>query len=120
MGYAVPIAVDTTGSAGSATGDTTSDIVDGILIHAFIAYHGSAPDTTDVTIKELLGGNEDTLVTVANNKTNKRTTPTTPQSDDDGVDFGTRVPNTLAGKVKVEVAGCDELTKAVTVYLVLA
>lgn len=54
---AVRIAVTTTGSAGSATGNTTSDIITGQIIGVSVNWHASAPaGTSDITVEGATSG----------------------------------------------------------------
>lgn len=50
------IAVTTTGTAGAATGTTTSGLIRGALLDLNVNMHASAPATTDVTIAYATAG----------------------------------------------------------------
>ena len=44
------INVTTTGTAGAATGSTTSGLIQGAILDVYLNFHASAPATTDTTI----------------------------------------------------------------------
>lgn len=44
------VKVTTTGSAGSATGTGTSQVINGFLLDIYFNFHASAPATTDTTV----------------------------------------------------------------------
>lgn len=109
------VSVTTTGSAGSATGSATSDVMHGFLLDVYLNFHASAPGaTTDTTIAHVdpAMGN---VLALTNTATDARYVPretvhTTAGavSDPDGYD---RIA--LNGKVTVSVAGSDALTDCV-------
>lgn len=47
---AATVAVTTTGSNGSATGNGTSDSFDGEIVGVYVNHHANAPATTDVFV----------------------------------------------------------------------
>ena len=67
------VAVTTTGSAGSATGSTNTDVaVTGYILCILLDYHASAPATTDVTITELapdMSTSRRTVLSISDNAT---------------------------------------------------
>lgn len=113
------ITVDTTGSAGSATGSGESDDpIDGGLWSIHINYHASAPATTVVTITEVDGAAR-TLFTAPAGNTDIEYYPRGQLCDDAGVDQGVSaviaIPNR---KISVDVSASDALTGAVVVTLI--
>lgn len=115
------IQVTTTGSAGSASGNT----VDGFLVHGYlmgvkVAYHASAPATTDVTITENNGLGR-TILTLTDNNTTTVYNPQNLVNKTDGTSAAVYWPFYLDGvNLKVAVAGCDALTNAVVVTFSIA
>jgi hypothetical protein len=112
------IKVTTTGSAGSATGDATSELpINGVLWGVYLNYHASAPATTDVTIKAVLpDGVEITIFTLNNSATDAYKPIRIANVDASNTALTTYDPFLFTGqKIKVSVAGCDALTNAVIV-----
>jgi hypothetical protein len=120
----VKIEVVTTGSDGSAEGDTDSDIViRGELVGFRVNYHASAPATTDTVITAVLptGYPTQTLLTLTNTNTDIPYRPvqepvyTTANalSDPDQYD---KIP--LMSKVNVDVSGTNALDPCVTVWVI--
>lgn len=114
------LAVDTTGDAGDATGEETTDTtVYALLSNIKIDYNASAPATTDVTISED-GGLGRTLLTISNNNTDGVYNPGEKFHDSTGTQLTIpRLPLLVDVKLKVAVGGCDELTNAVIVTFAL-
>jgi len=112
------IKVTTTGSAGSATGDSTTGFdLDNELIGAIkIDYHASAPATTDVTIEET-EGLQRAILTISDNATDGTYYPRHGTHDNTGSSSGGTEFFIVAGPVKVSVAQSDALTDVVTVYI---
>lgn len=111
--YVIP--VTTTGSAGSATGSATSELIKGYLVDVYIDYHASAPATTDVTIAYAVrGGN---LLAVTNNATDGLYHPRATTVDNTNAATGAPSPFLLDQGVTVSVAQADALDPCVTVYL---
>jgi hypothetical protein len=116
------IAVTTTGSAGSATGNETLTLGRAGFVRAVqVDYHASAPATTDVTI-QADDSSGATLLTISNVNTDIAAKPVgmpgideangalaATDSSSGGLPFGTGL--------YVAVAGCDALTDAVTVHV---
>lgn len=115
--YSIP--VTTTGSAGSATGTGTLAFkVDMGAIDAIkIDYHASAPATTDVTISEVDGKLEQTLLAVTDNATDGTYYPRHAIHDNAGAEISGAGLYTVEGQIQVAVAGCDALTNAVVVHI---
>jgi hypothetical protein len=119
----IRIPVTTTGSAGSATGDKTTEIpggVRGALMSFYLDYNASAPGaTTDVVISEV-GGAGRTFLTRTNTATDGEFPVRIPETGNTGTAGAGVTPHLMGGgQIKVAVTGCDALTNAVvvTVYL---
>lgn len=114
--FVLPVA--TTGSAGSATGSTNAGIPGGYgqVVSVSLDYSGSAPATTDVTIKS----NGETILTVSNNKTDGVYYPRAAVCDSAGSAIsGEYTTPTVSRDVTVEVADCDALAVAVTAAIIV-
>lgn len=109
--------VTTTGSAGSASGDTTIEfpIPLGFIDAIELDYHGSAPATTDVTVVETdTNGLEQTILSVSDNNTDGTYYPRHKlHLGADGSELTNYGPFVVEGKLKVSVVQCDALTNAV-------
>lgn len=115
----IRVPVTTTGSAGSATGEVTTDAPGGIrgyLENVYVDYHASAPATTDVTISEA-DGPARTLLTLTDTNTDADVAPRKLEQDTVGADLASSTRYSLAGQITVTVAGADALTNCVVVYL---
>lgn len=112
------IRVTTTGSAGSATGETTDDfLVHGLLLGVRLDYHASAPVTTVVTITEA-GGLKRTLLTAPASATDVSFNPHNTTQTTVGVNTGFYEPFYLDGvNITVTVTASNALTDAVVVVL---
>jgi hypothetical protein len=110
------VAVTTTGSAGSATGSGTSDLIQGYLLDVYFDFHGSAPATSDVTLAYATrGGN---ILVASNGNTDTLFQPLKQASDSAGAAIaGVYNPYVLDDKVTVSVAQSDALTNAVVAYI---
>lgn len=118
MSYSESIAVNTTGSNGSASGSSTSTIQLSGLIHAIkLTYHASAPSSTVVTITEA-DGLKRTLLAITGN-TSKTIYPVVAQSKNtDSTDAGTyTLIQLLQNLITVTVTVSNQLTACVTVEL---
>lgn len=110
------IAVTTTGSAGTATGSTTSDLIIGELVDVYLDFHASAPATTDTTVAYATrGGN---VLVVTNSATDALFAPRIKPVDN----ANTAITNAhdrflLNDRITVSLAQCDALTNAVIAYL---
>lgn len=112
---AVPISVDTTGAAGSATGTASSAALYGGLLYVSLAYHASAPVTTIVSLADALGN----IVTFPAGKTAMRRYVRVACYDSAGLQIsGLYEIPVLYGAVTVSVTACDQLTAAVVATLV--
>ena len=115
------ITVNTTGSAGSATGDASSPRIRGLFYKIKLDYNAAAPGaTTDVVITTVddSGTTVDTILTITDSATDATYSPTTPTHDNTGTLTGDRILEDIPlGTVKVSVAGCDALTAALVVTL---
>lgn len=110
--------ITTTGSAGSATGTGSTDVLHGFLLDVYVDYDASAPGTTTVAIaydEPDLGS----VLSVGAGNTDARYAPrqtahTTAGAvtDPDGYD---RLP--LNGKLAITVAASNALTDAVVVTI---
>jgi len=117
------IPVTTTGSAGSATGSAEGDIIFRSKLHAvYLDYHGSAPATTDVTVK-LTNPVAATLLTVTDNATDGWYLPRKQVCSEAAAALTYDGSNAIAeampvaGKITVDVAGADELTDCVVAHV---
>lgn len=110
------IPVTTTGTAGSATGAASSELLHGFLLDIYVDYDVSAPGTTDVTIAHTDPTMGDVLAVGAGN-TAARYRPRDLVHDTSGAavspDFYDRIP--LNGYLTVSVTGSDALDAAVVV-----
>ena len=88
------ITVNTTGSAGSATGDASSPRIRGLFYKIKIDYNAAAPGaTTDVVITTVddSGTTVDIVLTLTNTATDTTKSPTIPTHDNTGVATGDRI-----------------------------
>jgi hypothetical protein len=111
------IKVSTSGTAGSAVGETVSTYMAGELLDIYINYHASAPATTDVTIthQDAFRG---TVLEKLNSSTDTLYAPrVATHKNTDGTATGAYDRIALNGTLKVAVAGCDALTDAVVVVV---
>lgn len=111
---ALPIA--TTGSAGSATGSASTETLFGFLLDIYLDFHASAPTTTDTTVAFAeRGGN---LLVVTNSSTDALYTPRVNICDSAAAAVtGVYEPYPLNDALTISLAGCDQLTTAVTAYI---
>lgn len=110
------VAVTTTGSAGSATGTATTDLIFGYLVDVYLDYHASAPSTTDVTISYATrGGN---ILAVASANTDALFHPRASLATNAAAAITNSYSRFLLNdKITVAVAEADALAPAVTAYL---
>lgn len=110
------VAVTTTGSAGSATGNGTSETMLGYLVDVFLDYHASAPSTTDVTIAfATRGGN---ILVATDTNTDTLFHPRVKAVDSAGAAITNSHDHVLLNQaVTVSVAGADALAPCVTAYI---
>lgn len=117
---AVKIAVTTTGSAGSATGETTSAVlqnVAGALWSIYFDFHASAPSSTDLVVTEV-GGAGRTLLTLTNVNTDASYPVRIAETGVTGTALGTYTPFVLpvGSQIKVAVSGSNALTDCVVAW----
>lgn len=114
------VAVTTTGSAGSASGNADSGKFAGEILGFWIDYHASAPaGTTDITITDKLSGQ--TLYAKTNSVTDVFIPLRVFALDKAGSALASDVsPQCYAvgGGINVAIAQCDALTDAAVVYVV--
>lgn len=108
------ITVDTTGSAGSATGTATSELIMGELIDIYLNYHGNAPNTTDTTIS-MANGN---ILVSSNSATDALVAPRLKCVDNAGAAITNSYERFLInGTVSITLAQCDALSGALVATL---
>lgn len=111
------ITVNTTGSAGSATGSTTSGFIRGYLIGAYFDF-GACPGTTDTTVSYADPANGNIIV-LTNTATDAFHLIRKQCTDIAGAAItGVYDLFPINGTVTVSVAQCDVLTPALTVRLI--
>lgn len=110
------VKVTTTGVAGSASGNTDSDMIAGYLEDVYIDFHGSAPATTDVTISfKGRGGN---VLATTNTVTDAFFAPRRTVVDNTNSPILNAYDKyAIWDKLNISVAQSDALTDAVTVYI---
>jgi hypothetical protein len=115
----IRLAVTTTGSAGSATGSTTSETVFGELLDVFLDFHASAPGTTDTTLAYATGGQGvGNIVVVTDSATDARLAPRQKCVDNANAAITNSFDRFwINGAVTLSLAGCDALTDAVVAYI---
>ncbi len=119
------ISVTTAGVAGSALGSAIKAVPRGKVKAIYIDYHGSAPATSDVTIKSLADstGNppDVTILTRSNSATDGWFYPKVQKHDNAGAaitgDYDDPVVH--GGVLSVAVAQADALADCVVVYFYL-
>jgi threonine dehydrogenase-like Zn-dependent dehydrogenase len=109
------IAVTTTGSAGSATGSTTSEPLYGELIDIYFDFSG-APATTDTTVSYATRGGNILVITSSN--TDALIAPRQKLVDN----ANTAITNSfdkfvLNGPITISLAECDAAAPALTAYV---
>lgn len=111
------VSVTTTGTAGSATGDSTSAAINGWIESIYLDFNGSAPgSTTDTTVSfSTRGGN---ILAVSNSATDALFTPRAkPVDNANGAITNAHARFACNQAVKVALDGCDALTDAVVAYI---
>ena len=112
--------VSTTGSAGSASGSSVLAVPLSELVACYVDYHGSAPSTTDLTLKSPGNPVSVTLMTLTNTNTDAWKYPTVNLHDNVGAAVtGAYAAPVVHGNITADLAQCDALTDAVvlTIYL---
>lgn len=111
------VKVTTTGSAGSASGNSDSEVINGYVEAIFLDFHASAPATTDTTISyKTRGGN---ILATTNTVTDAMFFPRATAVDNANAaitNAHTRFA-VAAQKINVAVAQSDALTDCVTAYI---
>lgn len=114
------IRVTTTGSAGSATGSATSELVVTGYLETIKTTYSGVPSTTDVTITEA-SGLQRTLLTLTNSNTNSVDNPRYLIQDNAGADVAANYTKIwIDGKITVSVAQADAVTDGVVVRIQLS
>ena len=114
--YAEMIAVTTTGSAGSATGNATSQAIRGEILGLAINYHASTPATADITVEMETSGID--IYAVSDTTTDTFVVPVLFSVDAANSALTSDVTPRhycVADGIKVTLAQGDALTAAVTV-----
>ncbi len=112
----IAIPVTTTGTAGSATGSATSDLLIGEVLDIYLDFNASAPVSTDTTIAYAgRGGN---ILAVTNSATDALIAPRRKPVDN----TNTAITNAhdrfvLNDAITVSLAQCNALDPAVTAYV---
>lgn len=110
------VAVNTTGTAGTATGSTQSPVLHGELLDVYLDFHASAPATTDTTIAFTNpGGN---VLVVTNSATDALIAPRIKPVDNANAAITNAHDRfALNSKLTISLAQCDQLTPALTAYV---
>lgn len=112
----IPVAVTTTGAAGSASGNATSEPLRGELKAIYLDFHASAPATSDTTVSYATVGG--TILAVTNSATDAMFAPRMkPVDNANAAITNAHDEFPLADKITVAVAQCDALAPALTAYL---
>lgn len=112
--------VSTTGVAGSASGSSILAVPLSELVGVYVDFHGSAPATTDLTLKSPGNPASVTLMTLTNTNTDAWKYPKVQKHDNIGAAIvGDYADPIIHGNLQADLAQCDALTDAVvlTVYL---
>lgn len=110
------LTITTTGSAGSATGNSVTPPISGFLLGAYFNFHASSPATTDTTVTDVATGR--TLLTLTDTATDVMHLLNKQTSDNTGTAIsGAYGYQPIDGEVKVALAGCDALTGALVASL---
>jgi hypothetical protein len=112
--YTLPVI--TTGDAGSADGEyLTGFAVRGFIAGIRVDYHADAPATTDLVVSEV-GGLNQVILTLADQKTDGIWYPERDVHGDDGVAIASASAlYYIDGQLSVSIAQCDALAPAATV-----
>ena len=112
--------VSTTGVAGSASWSSILAVPLSELVAVYVDYHGSAPSTTDLTLKSPVNPASVTLMTLTNTNTDAWKYPKVQKHDNVGAAItGDYADPVVHGNLQCDLAQCDALTDAavLTVYL---
>lgn len=115
----VRLAVTTTGSAGSATGSTTSETLFGEVLDVFLDFNASTPATTDTTIAYASGGaGGGNILVVSDSATDARIAPRQKCVDNANAAITNSFDRFwLNGQITISLAQSDALTDAVVAYV---
>ena len=112
------VIVTTAGENASATGNTTSNPINGYIEHIYLDFHGDAPGgTTDTTVAYTgtKGGN---ILVVTNSATDAMFTPRAkPVDNANSAITNAHSRFAVCGELKVTVAQSNALTACVTAYI---
>lgn len=110
------VSINTTGSAGTATGSGTSESLSGYLEDIYFDFHASAPATTDTTVAfATRGGN---IIVLSNTATDALKAPLQQAHDAAGAAItGVYKQFLLNQPITISLAQCDELTAALVVRI---
>lgn len=114
------VTVNTTGSAGAATGSGSTLPINGKVLAVKVDYHASAPATTKVDVDEN-GGMARKVLNKAASNTDATHYPRLQMQDTSGTPVaGIYEPIALAGrKLNIAVTASDQLTAAVVVTVMV-
>lgn len=112
------IKVNTTGGAGVSAGNNSQNMR-GLLHEIYLVFPAGAPDTTDVTVSEVLpDGSERVLLTATNGDDTVAYPVRIDAVDEAGAAIaGIAALRPICGQIKVAVAQGDDLSPCVTAYL---
>lgn len=120
---AIRIAVTTTGVAGSATGtgDTGSPPIRGEVLGVYLNFHGSAPATTDTTLRTKGNGVPSyNLLVVTDSATDGFFAPRAkPVDNANSAITNAHAPFVVSDVLEISVAQCDALTNAVVAHVLV-
>lgn len=116
----IQIAVTTTGSAGAATGSAEEATKAGRLLGLLIVRNG-APNTTDVTISEVINGVSRTLLTITDLAADRDDFPLVLGQDNTGADIAGQYTSQIlfGGKLTVSVAQSNAGAPILTVIAIV-
>ena len=114
------VKISTTGSDASATGSLVVPLPYCEILAAHMDFHASAPASTDTTLSSPGDPVSLTLLTIPNSATDAWYYPTHQLDDSSGSAItGAYIPAIVHGNLLVELAGCDALTDALTLTLIV-
>lgn len=112
------VKVTTTGSAGSAVGNSTSKPMNGFILDIYLDFHASAPGATTDTTVSLQSPSLGNILVVTNSATDVLVTPRAkPVDNANAAITNAHDKFPVNGTVKVALAQCDALTDAVVAYI---
>ncbi len=116
----ITVPVNTTGTAGSATGTAVTEPINGDVVSVRLDFNAGAPATTTVDLDEVGGAARKILDKAASN-TDVVHYPTALADDNTGTPLtGIYARFSLAGRpIRITVAASDALTPAVTVTIMV-